>query len=513
MRVLVWAIVGVVVVWFGTAHRVAAVTPAPALPAPAEGVAAYIEQELAAVGVPGAAYALVHGDAVVLSRGYGRADATGRAVTPQTSFIIGSLSKSFTALALMQLAEAGRVDLDAPVQRYLPWFTLADAEAARAITIRHALTHTTGIAWIDGLAALDSRDMQPDALQRRLELLRTVQPVDPPGVQFRYSNVNYVIVGAVIEAVTGAPYEQAIAEGIFAPLALEASFTSRTAAEPDLAVGHRYWFGAPIAGPELPYGRSDLPSYLLIAGADDLARYLIALLNPADPTLNPLLTPEGIAAVQRGSAPTPWGDAYALGWFDEDWAGVRVINHYGSYAGYHADMLFAPEERLGLVLLTNAESYVAYERRWDIASNAFRLVLGQPLETPPLVSLSGMAFGVVLLLLLLLAVDIALTLRGVLRAPQAGLRRTPRWRRQMTLTTLAPLGLAGIFLLGVPRAFDATLTAIVLTTPDVGWTLLIGGSMALGWSCIRAIGLFRHMIYERSSTADAARTESRSATR
>jgi hypothetical protein len=166
-----------------------------------------------------------------------------------------------------------------------------------------------------------------------------------------------------------------------------------------------------------------------------------------------------------------------------------------------------------LILLTNAESYVAYERRWAIASNAFRLLLGQPAEPAPFVSISGTAFGVVLLLLLILIVDMVLTLRGAFGKLRAGFMRTAHGRWYTTLTILAPLGVAGLLLLGVPRAFDATLTAILLTTPDVGWSLLIGGSMALGWSCIRAGLVFRQLMYERSIAAGTARAGTRPAAR
>src|SRR5262249_22757563 len=97
----------------------------------------FVEHEMAAQRIPGLALGIVENNRVAYPRGFGKADDSGRAVTPQTPFIIGSLSKSFTALAIMQLVEAGKVDLDAPVQRYLPWFRVADEDASRVITVRH----------------------------------------------------------------------------------------------------------------------------------------------------------------------------------------------------------------------------------------------------------------------------------------------------------------------------------------------------------------------------------------
>ena len=100
--------------------------------------------------LPGLALAIVQNDQVIYQHGFGKANPLGRPVTPQTPFILGSLSKSFTALAILQLVEAGQIDLDAPVQRYLPWFHLADPDASARITIRHLLIHTSGISRYTG---------------------------------------------------------------------------------------------------------------------------------------------------------------------------------------------------------------------------------------------------------------------------------------------------------------------------------------------------------------------------
>jgi CubicO group peptidase (beta-lactamase class C family) len=107
---------------------------------------AYIEAHMAKHQIPGLALSIVHNDEVVYTQGYGVTGPGGPPVTPQTPFIIGSTSKSFTALAIMQLVEADEIELDATVQTYLPWFTMADAKAAKLITIRHLLTHSSGLS-------------------------------------------------------------------------------------------------------------------------------------------------------------------------------------------------------------------------------------------------------------------------------------------------------------------------------------------------------------------------------
>lgn len=106
---------------------------------------AYVRSQMDAAQVPGLALGVVQGDRVLHLRGFGAADDSSRAVTPQTPFNIGSVTKSFTALAVMQLVEKGQIRLDAPVQQYLPWFRLADSTASSVVTVRELLNHTSGI--------------------------------------------------------------------------------------------------------------------------------------------------------------------------------------------------------------------------------------------------------------------------------------------------------------------------------------------------------------------------------
>src|SRR5262249_46922524 len=114
----------------------------------------YLAAQIAAAHIPGAAVGIVHGTRIVHLYATGQADASGRPVTPATAFVLGSLSKSFTALAIMQLVGAGKVALDAPVQRYLPWFRLADAHTSAGITVRQLLIQTSGIPTAAGVDPL-----------------------------------------------------------------------------------------------------------------------------------------------------------------------------------------------------------------------------------------------------------------------------------------------------------------------------------------------------------------------
>src|SRR3990172_4762049 len=196
---------------------------------------AYITEQMNNLGIPGMALGIVQDGQIVHVQGFGVADSSGRAVTPQTPFYIGSVTKSFTALAVMQLVEAGKIDLDAPVQTYLPWFELADAEASARITVRHLLNQTTGISNKDG-----NRDFASQkGLEESVRGYNSIQLTQPVGATYQYSNLNFNIAGLIVEKVSGQSYADYVTQHIFEPLDMRKSYASRAPALADgLAEGH-----------------------------------------------------------------------------------------------------------------------------------------------------------------------------------------------------------------------------------------------------------------------------------
>ena len=142
-----------------------------------EAIDAYVAGQLRRLNIPGAALAIVEGDRIVHLRGFGQARPGGAAPTPQTPFALGSTTKSFTALAVMQLVEAGKVELDAPVQRYLPWFQVADPQASAQMTVRHLLNQTSGMSALAGTVCLGDLDDRPDAAERQARALSTLNSI------------------------------------------------------------------------------------------------------------------------------------------------------------------------------------------------------------------------------------------------------------------------------------------------------------------------------------------------
>ena len=308
----------------------------------------YVRSEMDAQRIPGLALGIVHGDRIVHVQGFGQADRSGRQVTPETPFLIGSVTKSFTALAIMQLSEAGRVQLDAPVQRYLPWWRVADPDASTRVTVRHLLYQVSGLSKATGNAYATSGDTHDSALEDRVRALRDAELTEPVGTTWQYSNANYWTLGMIVQAVSGQSYETYVQQHIFDPLQMGNSYTSRTeAARNGLPTGHRYWYGFPVAS-EVPFDRGGLGSGGLSSSAQDMASYLSLYLNQGRHGGTALVSPAGAAELQRAGVPTGRdGVSYAMGWDVGQVRGTTAISHDGSGFDSHANVVLIPERQLG----------------------------------------------------------------------------------------------------------------------------------------------------------------------
>lgn len=221
----------------------------------------YIKKEIENQHIPGAAAALVHKDRILYQKGFGVSGPSGREVTIHTPFLLGSTTKSFTALAVMQQVEKGRIDLDSSVQQYIPWFQLADSQSSSQITIRNLLYHTSGFPRIVGLRGVTSRSKSENALEKYVRSLSSVELSHPVGSKCEYSNVNYITLGLILEKITGLSYEEYIQKHIFDPLQMGHSCTfKRKARKEGIAVGHRMWFGYPKPALDMPYNRTLKPA-------------------------------------------------------------------------------------------------------------------------------------------------------------------------------------------------------------------------------------------------------------
>ena len=390
-----------------------------------------------------------------------------------TPVVIGSVGKSITALAVRQLVEAGRLDLNSPMTRYVPWFSLAaPAATTDLITIGRLLDHTSGLSTADG--------QDPDWYEPGLTPTDVARGLASVGLNrqvgtYEYSNLNYVLLGVVIETVTGQSYDEYVQEHIFGPLGMAQSYTTLEAvpSSPGLAGGHRYLYGAPVPITE-PYPTAIVPAGYQISSAEDMARFVAALSNGGV---------YGGFDVVTGAPLGNAGRTLSTDWQPISAAPGLTSNQSGSTLNTNADILVEPAGRFGVVVLMNANpiQFLGLPAgAADIASGIARLSRGaDPISAAPNVRLVYLVVDAILVLLLtLLIVHVARA-----RTWSARLDRARRRRLFLARAILADATLPLCVLIGIPLAIGATGSSppgdvvagwrfVLWTLPDIGVALL-----------------------------------------
>ena len=467
-----------------------------------EEIDAHIERQIERLNIPGAALAIVEDDEIAHLRGFGRARPGGEAPTPHTPFIIGSLTKSFTALAVMQLVEDGKVELDAPVQRYLPWFRVADPLASAQITVRHLLNQTSGLPQLSGLRPMTDFDDSPGATERQARALSTLVLARPVGSAWEYCNMNYNLLGLIIEAASGESYEVCVQNHIFTPLQMTHTYTSQAEAKQNgLAVGHQYWFDLPFATPNMPIPHGSLPAAVLISTSEDMARYLIAHLNEGRYGDVKILSGAGVEELHRGAADfSAMGlslGKYGMGWFISKIGQMKLLWHTGTLPHFGAYMAFLPEQDKGIVLLFNACHHWYNPVQAELGAGVAALLAGEQSAPGPFIRMVPWALRGQLLIPVLQIGGVVATLR-LLRRWRLEPEHRPSGRRARGLHVLLPLipdllvALTLLPVLGKRRGY------LMLYMPDYSRMAMVCGSFALVWMVLRT-GLVLRTLRKRAA--------------
>jgi CubicO group peptidase (beta-lactamase class C family) len=436
-------------------------------------VEAVIDAEMAASGVPGVSYAVVTDGEVTSAGARGVVEAGGGTpVTPDTPFAAGSITKSVTALAVMQLVEAGQIDLDEKVSQYLDGFS---GEPTGEVTVRQLLSHTSGFSTLQGNASHTDATGGSDELARLVDGLATVAPAYGPGERWEYSNTNYQILGRLIEVVSGQGYQTYVTTSILAPVGMDDSFMADGEVHEKMATGHRPWFGTKRPLSEQPTDRATAPQGGLVASAHDLALYLAMMLNGEDD----VLSAEGKALMMRPASPA--SPFYGLGWFLDTGAGT--VWHSGSTPGFESLATMAPTEGDAVVVLVNGGSGIGFGETTQLrnAVTAAALGLDDDGEGSRLPQ-QALFIGLVLLpVVYLLAMAWAWRHRDAVRAKSTNaFGRFSLWFPLLT-TVVA----AWVILWLVPTLIGAPLGTLRLFQPDLGLLLLTAAAGGVLWAVFR----------------------------
>lgn len=358
-----------------------------------ERIDAFVEGERQASGIPGIALAIVHQGGPAHVRGFGH-DGRGTAISADTPFPIGSLTKSFTALLVRQAIDAGQLDADAPLQRVLPWFRVADADASARITLRHLLNQTSGFSRADGIAPLlQGSSASIKELARGLGAVSLNRPV---GERFEYSNLNFVLLGAVLQAVTGRSWQELIQTQVFQPLQMNHSHTDHDAArQAGMTALHRMWFGLPVAQHVTPLP-GFAPTGSVVASAGDMARYLQMLLADGMGPVGRVVSADGVAQLLSPASPSgrsrlvsaDFQFRYGEGWFVGPFGAATDARwHLGNLPSFVAWMVLLPDTQQAVVVLINANTELPFNEVNAVMSRlptgVVNLLRGQPVPQGP----------------------------------------------------------------------------------------------------------------------------------
>jgi len=421
----------------------------------------FVQAELEKARSPGAAVVVVSGDRVVYANGFGLADReAGIPATSSTLFQLGSTSKAFTGLALLELEQQGALRLDDPVARYLPWLRLNDEGQAAQVTLAHLLHHTSGVPF-DSIASIPE-DSGEQALERTVRALSGTELDAVPGSKYQYATINYDVLGLVIQEVSGMSYE-AYMSRMLQRLGLHDTMPMAQLNERRrLAAGYKIGFGSPRLY-QAPDYRGNTPAGYLLSNADDIGRWLLLQLGTADISASDRAIIERSHRPDTAAGPDENGAYYAAGWFVS--ADGKEISHQGSNPNFSSYIILRPQDRLGVGVLANINSAYTFH----IGAGLMSLL--QDREPPPAqadfypqldrMAMIGLAIiAVSLIVLAAAAARIPLQLRRKRRAFVP-----PRGRRLAIF--VAAILTAGAFFWGIGKLLDKVFAGLPLDVAAV----------------------------------------------
>lgn len=326
----------------------------------------YIKQMMDTYEVPGVAVALIQDGKIIYQKGYGLRDIKSNSpVTENTLFGIGSVTKSFTALAVAQLVDAGKLDLDTPVVKYLPDFKLSDPDATQKLTLRQLLSHSSGLPRFDDWITNSGRS-RTQVLADMAKIPMTAEP----SKYWQYCNQNFVVAGAVVEKVSGQTWEDYTQEHIFNPLGMKSANFDVSTTQQASDYASPYALNV-LTGNQPLYFFSGLksigPAGEINANVQDMAKYALFQLGDGTQNEQKLLSQTLLDEMHRQqiALPASYNDdadtgtpvtanhGYGFGWFTEDFEPYKVVQHSGNVSGFTANVTLVPSARDGVGILTN----------------------------------------------------------------------------------------------------------------------------------------------------------------
>jgi CubicO group peptidase (beta-lactamase class C family) len=325
-----------------------------------------IEKEIREKQLVGLSIGITRNGTVIYAKGFGVSQlGTDKPLTTKSLFHTASLTKPFVATAIMRLVEQGVIDLDAPVVRYVPYFTVKD-ERSKLITVRQMLSHISGMPDVKGNEDYnwDKPEYDAGALERYVRSLKHLSLVGAPGEKFEYSNIAYEVLGDVIAKASGMSFEDYVQKTVLKPLGMKHSTLLIRQADPKLLTTPHIRNKVTRKAEEsdtFPYNRAHAPSSTLYSNIDDMNRWALGNLNHGELDGQRILKVSSHDLLWKpvfnvGFVPDPAFPPdmkVGLAWFVWNYKGHRMIEHRGADVGFRSYILLAPDDHFSIVLLSN----------------------------------------------------------------------------------------------------------------------------------------------------------------
>lgn len=305
-------------------------------------------------GVAGLAIGIVKGDQVY-AKGFGvKSIETQEPVTASSLFHLASISKTFVATAVMQLAEQGKLGLDSPLLTYLPDFLVDDA-LYQQITVRQMLSHTAGMPDTDDYG-WDKPEYDDEALARYVQSLANEKLIASPGEKFAYSNIAYEVLGLLIARNSGMSFEDYIKQHLLLPLEMKSSTFLKTEVPPEHATTPHIVLPPTVVSSEYPYNRAHAPSSTLHSSAEELCSWALMNLNRGELHGHRVLQATSFEQLWhpfKETGPKYPDESVGLSWFIDTYRGHQRIRHDGVDTGFQSDLVILPDQAIAVTVLTN----------------------------------------------------------------------------------------------------------------------------------------------------------------
>lgn len=427
----------------------------------------FLEEQLQNWHIPNISIAITTKDSILYIKEFGNDKSKG-------NYLIGSVSKPFTAIATMQLVEQGKIKLDDFVIKHLTWFQTKNKFISDKITVRHLLNQTSGLPKKAGFFTPQSQNQAEIENAYKAYLLSLKADETALGKKHVYCNLNYQLLGQIIQKASGLKYADFVKKYIFSPSNMKNTFaTYKETQSFGLKNGYQYLFGYPIKG-SYEYTDNGIPAGDIASNTEDLSKFLQILLNNGQIKSDSLLAKNSLKQMQ-----IPFSNRYGMGFSIGNWNGLHSIRHSGLTRNYSSAINILPNQNYGIVILTNINSFYAVRNLMDgviIRLNRQEKVAYVPYEIYFRYAILGLFFWSLIEFLM----------------------RLTKWRNQKfefnyskdkkhIFSLLISVFVALSWLFIVPYFAELPLLSMLKLQPDLGYVLLIGAIMGTVSSAVKYV--------------------------